>query len=112
MATLNMGRKAYPFTSDEVDRQITNHKAGNYALGRLDEYGDFHVKYVGRSDPDVNDRIKDHLNKGYSRFKYRLHSALNYQTPDAVYEKGLRKKTKDNSKKAQTATCNPSIEDV
>ena len=42
----------------------------------------------------------------------RLHSALNYQTPDAVYEKGLRKKTKDNSQNAQPNTCNPSIEDV
>ena len=42
----------------------------------------------------------------------RLHSALNYQTPDAVYEKGLRKKSKDNSQNAQTDTCNPSIEDV
>ena len=42
----------------------------------------------------------------------RLHSALNYQTPDAVYEKGLRKKTADNSKNAQTATCNPNFEDV
>ena len=42
----------------------------------------------------------------------RLHSALNYQTPDEVYEKGLRKKTADNSKNAQTATCNPNFEDV
>ncbi len=42
----------------------------------------------------------------------RLHSALNYQTPDAVYEKGLRKKSKANSQNAQPNTCNPCIEDV
>lgn len=82
MPTLNMGKKSYPFTSDEVDRQITIHQAGNYALGHLDKRGDFYVRYVGRSDTDVNDRIKDHLDKGYTRFKFSYASS-----PKAAFEK-------------------------
>ena len=37
MQKLNMCKKAYLFTSEEVDRQITKEQAGNYALGYIDK---------------------------------------------------------------------------
>ena len=70
MPNLNMCKEAYLFTSEEVDRQITKKQAGNYALGYIDEKNNFFVQYVGRSDSDVNNRIKDHLNKKYTHFKF------------------------------------------
>ena len=82
MPNLNMCKKAYPFTSEEVDCQITKKQAGNYALGYINEKGTFIVHYVGRSDTDVNDRIKDHLNKGYTHFKFSYASS-----PKGAFEK-------------------------
>lgn len=43
---------------------------GAYALGYKDLQGVFNVKYVGRSDTDINARLQQHLNKGYSFFEY------------------------------------------
>ena len=82
MPSLNMGREAFPFTSSEVDLHITKHQAGNYALGHIDEHCNFHVQYVGRSDTDVNTRIKDHLNEGYTHFKFSYATS-----PKAAFEK-------------------------
>ena len=72
------------------------------------KYEDLRIKEY-KSLPQLRRGVQSYVNFYNGK---RLHSALNYQTPDAVYEKGLRKKTKDNSKKAQTVTCNPNFEDV
>ena len=72
------------------------------------KYEDLRIKEY-KSLPQLRRGVQSYVNFYNGK---RLHSALNYQTPDAVYEKGLRKKTKDNSQNAQTDTCNPSIEDV
>ena len=69
MPSLNM-KGPFPFTSHDVDLQITRQQVGNYALGYVNEKKEFVVKYVGRSDTDVNDRIKAHLQKGYTHFKF------------------------------------------
>lgn len=82
MLKLNMCKKAYPFTSEEVDYQITKKQAGNYALGYINEKGIFIVQYVGRSDIDVNNRIKDHLYEGYTHFKFSYASS-----PEDAFEK-------------------------
>lgn len=57
MASLNMKG---PFNLDEViiDTEVNKTSAGNYALGKKDDKGVFLVGYVGRSDSDVNDRLK------------------------------------------------------
>lgn len=81
MPSLNM-EGAFPFTSREVDLRITRHQVGNYALGYLDEQGVFCVQYVGRSDTDVNTRIKDHLKEGYRHFKFSYATS-----PKAAFEK-------------------------
>lgn len=85
MPKLNMCKKAYLFTSEEVDRQITKKQAGNYALGYINEKNIFIVQYVGRSDSDVNNRIKDHLNKKYTHFKFSYASS-----PKDAFEKECR----------------------
>ena len=61
----------YEFTKEMVDRKITKKSAGNYALGYL-RNDVFVVRYVGRSDSDVNGRIKDHIGEcdEYQMFKF------------------------------------------
>jgi hypothetical protein len=42
---------------------------GAYALGYVNDQGTFIVKYVGRSDTDLNKRLKDWVGS-YNSFKY------------------------------------------
>ena len=81
MASLGMNGP-FVFTASEIDKQITRTCAGNYALGRKNDKGGLTVKYVGRADSDVNDRIKDHLGKSYSHFKFCYATS-----PKAAFEK-------------------------
>ena len=79
MASLDM-QGSYELTEDKIDEVVTRISVGNYALGHKD--GDtFKVKYVGRSDNDLNDRLKDWIGD-YRRFKYSYASS-----PKAAFEK-------------------------
>ena len=50
---------SYELTADEIDKRVTRTSAGNYALGhRHPERGTFVVEYEGRSDRDLNRRLK------------------------------------------------------
>ena len=61
MGSLNM-TGPYDFNKDSIDINVTKVSSGNYALGFLDKNSDnFHVTYIGRSDSDVNDRLKKQL---------------------------------------------------
>jgi len=61
MGSLNM-TGPYDFNKDSIDINVTKVSSGNYALGFLDKNSDnFHVTYIGRSDTDVNDRLKKQL---------------------------------------------------
>ena len=53
-------RGPFSLTKDNINKTVTKKCAGVYALGysRKDR---FHILYVGRSDSDVGDRLKDHL---------------------------------------------------
>lgn len=76
MASLNMGI-SYDFTNEKIDEKVEAGKIGNYALGYMDD-GTFIVKYVGRSDTDLNRRLKEHLGehpKSYKRFKFSYASS-------------------------------------
>ena len=67
---------SYTLDNETIDRVVTRKSAGAYVLGHVEEREEdkekkkvFIIEYVGRSDDDVNDRLKDWVGK-YSRFKY------------------------------------------
>ena len=75
---------SYSLTTEKIDEIVTNTSPGAYALGRYDsEEKTFYISYVGRSDNDINDRLKKHATEGkYSRFKFDY-----YDSPKAAFEK-------------------------
>ena len=82
MTTLNMNG---PFDLDEVsiDSEVTETSAGNYALGKQSEKGGLVVSYVGRSDSDVNLRLRYWAsNSKHAMFKFSYASS-----PKEAYEK-------------------------
>jgi len=58
MSSLNM-TGPYKLDAETIDNQVTKTSPGNYALGKKNDEGTFLVNYVGRSDSDVNRRLKD-----------------------------------------------------
>ncbi len=79
MATLDM-KGTYLLNDSEIDKRIKKTSPGNYALGRLDD-NTFIVNYVGRSDNDLNNSLKEWVKK-YKRFKFRY-----AKSPNSAYEK-------------------------
>jgi len=81
MATLNMDG---PFRLDgeSISKEIGRTSAGNYALGRVDDQGTFRVKYVGRADSNLKDRLKQHVTESYTHFKFSYATS-----PKAAFEK-------------------------
>jgi len=67
IASLNM-QGSYDLNNEEIDTQVTRTSPGNYALGRVSD-GTFYLSYVGRSDTDLNNRLKDWIGK-YKKFMY------------------------------------------
>jgi len=62
--------KSFVLTTEKVDEVVTRKSPGTYALGYTDPNDNaFVVSRVGRSDSDLNDRLKDHVGK-YKRFKF------------------------------------------
>ncbi len=70
----------YPLTESGVDTNVSRTSAGAYALGRT-EGEKFLISYVGRSDDDVNARLKKHVDD-YAKFKYGY-----FSSPKAAFEK-------------------------
>ncbi len=58
---------------DNIDDKIKGRSPGNYALGRIEEKA-FIVAYVGRSDTDLNSRLKDWVGD-YPYFKWSYASS-------------------------------------
>lgn len=82
MASLDMGGP-YELTSQKIGEVITRTSPGNYALGYVSD-STFYVLYVGRSDTDVNNRLKSWVGKS-NRYK---HFKFSYATsPKAAFEK-------------------------
>lgn len=69
MASLNMNGP-YPLNREAIDSNVIKTSAGNYALGHLNSDKVFIVKYVGRADTDVAERLKQHVGEKYEKFKY------------------------------------------
>ena len=72
----------YKLDNETIDKIVTKKSAGAYALGNLSEKKGFIPKYVGRSDDDVNGRLKEWVSKGYTHFKFKY-----YGSPKAAFEK-------------------------
>lgn len=79
MASLNM-LGPFNLTTPEIDNQVRTTSSGNYALGHLKD-NTFMVMYVGRSDTDLNSRLKDHVGE-HPLFKYSYAG-----TPKDAFEK-------------------------
>jgi len=67
----------YPFDEKFIEANIPKNTTGNYALGifgSIDGREDFAIQYVGRSDTDLNKRIKDHIGQPaplpFTHFKF------------------------------------------
>ena len=75
---------SYTLSAAEIDKQITRTSEGNYALGHVNDKAVFLVNYVGRSDTDLNARLKKWVGK-YESFKYAYATS-----PKAAFEKECR----------------------
>ena len=61
----------YRLSSERIDEVVKKTSAGTYVLERKDSSDSFIVNYVGRSDDDVNGRLKKWVGiRGYKRFKF------------------------------------------
>ena len=73
----------YALSVAAIDRVVTETKPGVYVLERSTSPESFIVNYVGRSDSDVHERLKDWVGKNrYKRFKFSYMSS-----PKAAFEK-------------------------
>src|SRR5262245_21500385 len=72
---------AYALTREKIDEVVRGAGAGAYALGALNPHGVFLISYVGRSDDDLNARLKCHVGN-YPQFKYGF-----YPGAKAAFEK-------------------------
>ncbi|HGM9960901.1 TPA: hypothetical protein ACKREV_000444 [Providencia stuartii] len=68
---------SFPLSNEEIDKQVDKNRMGNYAIGYTKD-GNFHTTYVGRSDTDVNARLKKHVGKhgNSKRFRYDYASSV------------------------------------
>lgn len=75
-------RGPYSLDNNAIDTVVTKKSAGAYALGYINEEDLFVPKYVGRSDDDINKRLKDWVGSKYPTFKFEY-----YGSPKAAFEK-------------------------
>ncbi|AMK78455.1 MULTISPECIES: hypothetical protein [Methylomonas] len=81
MASLDM-QGAYDLSNAKINELITESAEGNYALGIINQKTNkFVVKYVGRSETDLNARLKQHVGR-YPKFKFSYAAS-----PKAAFEK-------------------------
>lgn len=74
----------HSLTESTIDLVVQGTGPGAYALGEQNASGGLSVQYVGRSDVDLNGRLKDWVGS-YKHFKYAF-----YPTPDVAYQKECR----------------------
>lgn len=79
-------RGPYSLDTKTIDAVVTKKtSAGAYALGytkKKDGKETFYPIYVGRSDSDINGRLKSWVGSKYSKFKFDY-----YGSPKAAFEK-------------------------
>jgi hypothetical protein len=70
----------YLLSSREVDRYVKKGTPGAYILGSL-RRGEFVAEYVGRSDSDLNGRLKRHVGERYESFIF-----VDAESPNQAFE--------------------------
>ena len=70
----------YPLNNAIIDRLIPPNTIGNYVLGYRESANEIQIKYVGRSDTDLNRRLKEHLSDSYEAFMFNIQN-----TPEEAY---------------------------
>ena len=78
-----MSNGPYNLTNEEIDKHVAKNHIGNYAFG-YEKNGTFYVQYVGRSDNDLNDRMKHGVGQ-YEKFMFSYAFS-----PKAAFEKECR----------------------
>lgn len=79
MASTNTSYGPFLLTNQKIDVEVLKDKIGTYVLGHS-KSNSFYPKYVGRSDDDINGRLKDWVGK-YQEFKLSYHGTAK----DAYY---------------------------
>ena len=74
----------FPLNREAIDSAVTA-TPGVYALGYIEVGGDFIPKYVGGSDDNVRQSLKDWVNSKYSKFKFEC-----YDSAEASFAKECR----------------------
>ena len=70
MAMLDM-KGPYSFTSESINKHVTQTSPGNYALGSAADKGFFIPKYIGRADVDIKKRLHNWIGmKNHFQFKF------------------------------------------
>jgi hypothetical protein len=72
----------HKLTTSNIDAVVVGTGPGAYALGATNSDGTFVISYVGRSDDDLNGRLKDWVKTKYPEFKYGF-----LDSPKAAFEK-------------------------
>jgi hypothetical protein len=67
----------FPLNSNSIDDNILKNRCGNYVLGHADNKGTLAVMYVGRSDKNLNKRLKEHIGEKYTMFKFSYAASEN-----------------------------------
>lgn len=92
MASLNMGANYYPLNQETIDHVVATGRIGNYAYGYINENGAFVVRYVGRSDSDLHERVAHGIldNQRQSSLRYECFKFSYASTVQEAYEKECR----------------------
>jgi hypothetical protein len=69
VASLKM-RGPYDLTPEKIDRFVTPHVPGVFAVGYTRESGAFVVSYIGRSDSDIRSALREQSSDETARFKW------------------------------------------
>lgn len=71
----------FALTNASIDQAVSQISPGAYAPGAVNTSGGLDISRVGRSDVDLNDRLKDYVGQ-YTAFKARY-----YPNASAAFEK-------------------------
>jgi hypothetical protein len=72
MARLGMDG-SFALTEETINEKVKLVSPGNYVLGRINEYGTFLIGHIGRSDENLNAKLKSWIGKTrkpFFKFRY------------------------------------------